>query len=143
MAVMPIRPDMQSLYPPNWPEISQRVRFERAGGKCQGCKRPHGEDIRCLPDGRWFDPLSRAWRTARGRPAPWPDLIESIGTRSWMVRLAAAHLDHRPQNCRVRNLRAFCQRCHLMHDRPYHLARRRITYRRRYAVGDLFEGMYA
>lgn len=143
VAAMPIRTELRNLYPANWGEISRRVRFERACGKCQACKRPHGFKIKCLPDGRWFDPNSEIWRTIRGRPARWPDLVEAIDARSWTVSLAAAHLDHQPSNCRVRNLRALCQRCHLAHDRPYHLGRRRITYRRRCAIGDLFDGLYA
>lgn len=139
---MPIRPELRGLYPANWRDISRRVRFERAGGRCQNCKRPHGQEIKCLPDGRWFDPAAGTWRSTRGRPAAWPNLIEAIETRSWTVRLAAAHLDNHPWNSKLRNLRALCQRCHLAHDRPYHLARRRITYRQRWAIGDLFDGMY-
>jgi hypothetical protein len=54
--------------------------------------------------------------------------------------LAAAHLDSDPTNNRLKNLRALCQRCHMLHDRPHHLAQRWITYRRRSAVGDLFLG---
>ena len=65
---MPIRPGLKALYPPNWPELSRQVRFERAG--------------------------------------------------------------------------SVCQRCHLLHDRMYHLAQRRLTLRRRLALGDLFEGLY-
>ena len=53
-----------------------------------------------------------------------------------------AHLDGNPTNNRLRNLRALCQRCHMLHDRPHHLAQRWITYRRRWAVGDLFLGAY-
>ena len=34
------------------------------------------------------------------------------------------------------------QRCHLIYDRPHHLAQRRITYLLRRAVGDLFLGPY-
>ena len=56
--------------------------------------------------------------------------------------LAAAHLDGDPANNRLWNLRALCQRCHMLHDRPHHLAQRWITYRRRFAVGDLFLGPY-
>ena len=59
------------------------------------------------------------------------------------VVLAAAHLDHNPSNNRIRNLRAMCQRCHLLHDRPYHTLQRWLTYRSRYALGDLFLGEYA
>ena len=51
---MPIKPEMRGVYPGDWPQISRRVRFERAAGVCQVCGRP-GMTIRCLPDGRWFD----------------------------------------------------------------------------------------
>jgi hypothetical protein len=66
---MPIKPEMRGFYPNDWPEISRRVRFERAAGICQGCGRPHGMTIRCLPDGRWFDSARHTWRNGRGRPA--------------------------------------------------------------------------
>ena len=62
--------------------------------------------------------------------------------RQTRVVLAAAHLDHDPGNNRLRNLRSLCQRCHMIHDRPHHLARRRITYLLRRALGDLFLGPY-
>jgi hypothetical protein len=58
------------------------------------------------------------------------------------VVLAAAHLDSDPTNNRMKNLHALCQRCHMLHDRPHHLAQRWITYRRRRAAGDLFLGPY-
>lgn len=34
---MPISPDKKKLYPPDWKEISKRIRFERAGNKCEWC----------------------------------------------------------------------------------------------------------
>ena len=34
---MPIHPDLRALYPPDWPEISRRIRFERAGNCCEWC----------------------------------------------------------------------------------------------------------
>jgi hypothetical protein len=58
------------------------------------------------------------------------------------VVLAAAHLDNNPANNRLANLKSLCQRCHMLHDRPFHLAQRWLTYRRRLAVGDLFLGRY-
>lgn len=39
---MPIRPDLKALYPPHWAELSQQVRFERAGGRSQRCHLLHG-----------------------------------------------------------------------------------------------------
>lgn len=140
---MPIRRALRPLYPPHWPAISHEVRFVRAGGRCEGCGRPHGAWIRCLPDGRWFDAGQQIWRDHRGRPRQAPDLLALIAVRVTRVVLAAAHLDHDPTNNRRRNLKSLCQRCHLIHDRPHHIAQRRITYRRRYAAGDLFLGPYA
>ena len=118
------------------------MRFELAAGACQACGRPHGVKIRCLPDGRWFDPTSHLWRTSRGRAARWPDLVEIMQERQTRVILAAAHLDHDPSNNRLRNLKSLCQRCHMIHDRPHHIAQRRITYLLRRALGDLFLGPY-
>jgi len=140
---MPIRPELRGCYPRNWPEISRRVRFERACGTCQRCGRYHGATVRCLPDGRWFDATNNTWRNGRGRPALWPDLVEMTQMRETRVVLAAAHLDHNPSNNRRRNLKSLCQRCHMIHDRPHHLAQRRITYLLRRALGDLFLGPYS
>src|SRR5689334_16082814 len=139
---MPIRRELRPLYPAHWRELSRRVRFDRAAGACEGCGRPHGLTIRCVPDGRWFDPGRGTWRDRRGRPARWPDLEEMTRQYTTRVVLAAAHLDNDPGNNRLRNLRSLCQRCHLIHDRAWHLLQRWITYRLRYARGDLFLGPY-
>jgi hypothetical protein len=140
---MPIKAEMRWFYPIDWPQLSRHVRFERAGGLCQRCGRPHGAIVRCLPDGRWYDAARGTWRTHQGRPARGPQIAEAARMRQTRVVLAAAHLDHNPSNNRLKNLRGLCQRCHLMHDRPHHLARRRITYLLRRALGDLFLGPYS
>jgi hypothetical protein len=140
---LPINRELRWFYPIDWPEISRRVLFERAGGVCERCGRPHGETVRCLPDGRWFDAARHAWRNGRGRLARWPDIEEAVEFRQTRVILAAAHLDHDPGNNRQRNLKSLCQRCHMIHDRTHHLARRRITYLLRRALGDLFLGPYS
>src|SRR5580692_11070175 len=101
---MPIRPELRPLYPPHWRELSSHVRFERAGGRCQRCSRPHLALLRCLPDGRWFDEQAATWRDRRGRMARWPDLVEATQFRMTRVVLAAAHLDSDPTNNRLTNL---------------------------------------
>ena len=58
--------------------------------------------------------------------------------RSTRVVLACSHLDHDPTNNRPSNLKAFCQRCHMLHDRPEHQRRRWFTLFRRRALGDLY-----
>jgi hypothetical protein len=137
---MPIRRELRPLYPRNWPELSRRIRFERAGGECERCHRPHGMELRCLPDGRWYDPRLGTWRDGRGKPARWPDLEDMTRQRTTRVVLAAAHVNHDPTRSGRRNLRAWCQRCHLQHDRTWHLAQRWLTYRMRRALGDCSSG---
>jgi len=140
---MPIRRELKPLYPPDWDQISHYIRFVRAAGRCECCGRPHGRTVLCLPNGRWFDEQRQEWRDGRGRPVPAPSLLEYAEYRRTVVRLAAAHWrDHHPANCAPGNLKAVCQRCHLLHDRPHHLEQRRITYKLRRALGDLFEGPY-
>jgi hypothetical protein len=135
------------FYPLDWSRISARVRFETAGPHgaacCWHCGRPHGRTVRCLPDGRWFDTGRNIWRDGGGQPADWPDIIAFCRARTTRVILAAAHLDHDPGNNRPRNLKALCQRCHLLLDRPRHRALARLTILRRRAAGDLFLGTYS
>ena len=136
VASMPIRPELRAKYPPDWALISQAVRFGRAKGRCEQCKRPHGQLVEVTKDGRWCD--GEVWRDGHGRIVAKPN----DPTTFTRVYLSAAHLDHDPSTRNRRALKALCQRCHLIHDRPEHLRRRRLTYLRRYALGDLFTGPY-
>ena len=143
---MPIRPQHRWLYPIDWPQLSASIRFGRAKGRCEQCGRPHGRLVFHLGDGRWWDDNAKMWRSGRGRILPnMPPLSPSpkdISILTTKVVLATAHLDHDPTNNRPRNLKAFCQRCHMLHDQEEHRRRRRITYRMRKAIGDLFLGRY-
>src|SRR3954467_3319494 len=142
---MPIRPQHRWLYPLDWPQLSALIRFGRAQGRCERCRRPHGRSVYHLGDGRWWDDEERTWRSSNGRalrrlPSEAPSLTHPV--RVTKVFLATAHLDHDPTNNRPRNLKAFCQRCHMLHDAAEHRRRRWFTLRMRKAVGDLFEGGY-
>ncbi|MFI2426543.1 hypothetical protein ACH5A7_21010 [Streptomyces sp. NPDC018955] len=95
---MPIRPENRDRYPKDWPQISRRIRFERAQGRCEctgECGRPHTGRCTNLHGQRSY----------------------STGTK---VVLTVAHLDHTPENCDPANLRAMCQGCHLHYDRDHH-----------------------
>jgi len=35
---MPIRPENKDRYPDDWDQISHRIRFERAEGRCEFCR---------------------------------------------------------------------------------------------------------
>lgn len=141
---MPIRPELRYLYPIDWPQVSRWVRFRRANGRCEVCRRPHGRTVLHLSDGRWWDIERQLWRDGLGRRIAAPALGEREGLRKTKVVLAAAHLDHDPSHCgrRHRNIKALCQRCHLLHDRPEHRRRIQLTLRKRRALGDLFAGLY-
>ena len=141
---MPIRPEYRWLYPIDWPQLSAEIRFRRAGGRCEACGRPHGRVVFALPDGHWWDGVDGSWRTGRGRllQRRIPKAEQLAALKATRVILATAHRDHDPTNNRPRNLVAFCQRCHLAHDREEHWRRRRLTLRRRKALGDLFLGAY-
>ncbi|WP_280245543.1 hypothetical protein [Nocardia abscessus] len=100
---MPIRPENKTRYPADWPDISQRIRFGRAGGRCE-----------CLGEcGRPRDHLDNDGRCRNHHDAP------AYGTGSTVV-LTTAHLDHTPEHCDDDNLRAMCQGCHLHYDRDHH-----------------------
>ena len=122
----------------------RRSRFRRAKGRCEGCGRPHGRVVLHLGDGRWWDDEAHRWRDGAGkwvrRLKPPHSLLER--TRTTRVVLATAHRDHDPTNNEASNLAALCQRCHILHDKPEHLRRRRLTYLARRALGDLFTGPY-
>lgn len=111
----PIRPEQRGKYPPDWPTISTRIRFERANGRCE-C------DGRC---GRASWHLGRDSRCEARHDQPLP--------KGWRVILTTAHLDHDPSNCDDGNLMAMCQGCHLAYDADHHAETRRA---RRNATTD-------
>jgi len=107
---MPINPALRWYYPIDWQELSAAVRFDRAGGRCEQCRRPHGQTIHHLGDGRWFDPHDELWRNDRGQAIDWPAYRDYVTLKQMKVVLATAHLDHDPGNNRPRNLKALCRR---------------------------------
>lgn len=139
---MPIRPEHRWLYPIDWEQLSAWVRFERARGRCEQCGRPHKRMVFHLGDGRWWDADAGAWRGGSGRRLRSRPPHAFFYARVTYVVLATAHLDYDPTNNAPRNLRAFCQRCHMLHDAAEHRRRRWWNRFRRCALGDLFDGRY-
>ena len=133
----------------SWCELQHRtsVRRGRAGGgrsadQVRTAARRHGTPSRRWP---WRDKIQQAWRDGCGRDGPCPALAGGASIRTTKVVLAAAHLDHNPAHCgrRHRNVKALCEHCHLLHGRPEHRRRIRLTLRRQRALGDLFLGPYS
>lgn len=144
---MPIRPEHRFFYPIDWPQLSEAIRFGRAKGRCERCDRPHGKAVYHLGEGRWYDEERGCWRDGHGRvdrqrlPGPSQRPTETAPSTT-LVWLACAHLDQNTANNGDRNLAALCQRCHLDHDRPWNLKKRRITVLLRKVLGDLFTAPY-
>jgi len=154
---MPIAREHRWLYPIDWRELSAFIRFGRAGGRCERCRRPHGQAVLYLGNnvwgnGVWWDEQATRWRNGEGRALrrlPDPDALArqqpglaGIGSpailRTTRVVLATAHLNHDPSDNRPRNLAALCQRCHMRHDAPEHRRRRWSNAFGRRAMRDLF-----
>jgi hypothetical protein len=69
---MPIKPELRYLDPIDWPQVSRWVRFVRAKGCCETCGRPHGQVMRHLGEGRWWDEVRQIWRDGCARKIPCP-----------------------------------------------------------------------
>ena len=142
---MPIRPENKTLYPPDWPEISRRIRVERAGNKCERCKAPNGVTIArgCSHDaGTYMLDDSRTFDAETGEYLGLRRGSEYEAGGFTRIVLTVAHLDHDPTNNADDNLAALCQMHHLAHDRADNLAKRRA--RREAAKGPtLFDGLDA
>lgn len=104
----PIRPENRDRYPDNWPEISRRIREDRAQGQCECDGRCEGRSC-AAPRGVTL--VKRRCQAHNGQPHP------ITGSR---VVLTVAHLDHTPENCQPSNLLAMCQACHLAYDADHH-----------------------
>lgn len=103
---MPIRPENLHRYPRDWPQISARIRFVRARGRCEctgHCGLAH-------PGGRC--------------PAVHEQTHPDTGS---VVGLTTAHLNHTPEDVRDENLLAACQLCHLRIDHGHHRVTRSLT----------------
>lgn len=135
---MPIRSENRWLYPIDWQQLSDRIRFDRAKSRCERCGRPHLRLVPHLGDGRWWDANSQCWRSARGKRVT-VRYVDIAAVRTTYVVLACAHLDHDPGHNSPANLAALCQRCHMLHDAAEHRWQRWWNSFRRRALRDLYE----
>lgn len=141
---MPIRPENRARYPRDWTKISERIRFVRAGGKCEctgqcgdthvagRCAAPHGVVVlRDEDQPQLWSAHSPCGACVGGDP----------DHRPVQIVLTVAHLDHTPEHCADDNLLAMCQRCHNRYDGDHRRRNRSATRARKLAgsAGSLFE----
>lgn len=104
-------PMNRKLYPADWDAIARQIK-DAAGWTCQECGKP------CIRPGESRDDF---WERIQG--STWEkDLVESVDDEEFGVIevpvrfgrfiLTVAHLNHRPEDCRPENLRAWCSCCH-------------------------------
>jgi 5-methylcytosine-specific restriction endonuclease McrA len=117
----------RSKYPADWDAISQRIR-ERSGQTCESCGVPNRAVIDRHPDGRWI--LSSELDSMNSSVAA--DLgWHEEGCTIVKVILTVHHIDADTTNNDDANLRALCQKCHLLADRELHLRNAAATRRQR------------
>ncbi len=136
---MPINPDLRHLYPPDWRALANWIKFERAGGRCERCGRPHGVRVLVVAEGGWLDPETGERFDERGRTLGFCRASDWPAGRFVTTVLTCAHLDQNPAHNDPANLASLCPRCHLRHDRQQHLQSARRNRRKRWAVRDLFD----
>lgn len=133
----------KSRYPDNWREISERIRYERAGNKCEWCGVPNDALIlRSTKDGSRYliSDDDGEWHTPDGEFIPVSEMADEFDEQLRMTRviltvahLGAPHADgtpgdkHDKMDVRDENLAALCQRCHLLYDMDEHVENRRRT----------------
>lgn len=111
-------------YPDDWEEIRKRILL-RANNKCENCG-INNQEVICKSDRK--PPSSQQWDMF------WT-LVKSDYSRVQarkrmgftLIVLTIAHLDHDKSNHEVKDdrLAAWCQACHLSHDKPRHVENRK------------------
>lgn len=154
---MPIRAEMKALYPPDWREISLRVR-KRAKWCCEDCglrnysvgyRDKEGRFHRlagsgpcdCAGDGlQWpsLEPITYREAQEFAKASNTENRCDDDGHRWFVIVLTVAHLDHDPRNCAPANLKALCQKCHLDYDQQHHQQNAAATRRKGKAAKDMF-----
>lgn len=107
----------RSKYPPDWKQISLRIR-ERDGWRCKWCGVANKAYGARDHHGEWHDEDSIHHLNSDVGYALFGDDFPEM----FRIVLTVAHIDHDPSNNTDDNLAALCQKCHLNHDRAQHMA---------------------
>lgn len=126
----PISKENRALYPADWKKISQRIRFERANGRCEctgECGHEHPVIVGDTPVGRCAKEHGHHYMTANRK-----------GRRFVKCVLTVAHLDSKLVDHSDKNLKGMCQWCHLRLDAKQHARNASDTRDRKRGQGRLF-----
>lgn len=110
-------------YNKNWATISKFIRYHRAKNCCEACGAPNGMVILRFEKGWTLAPdHCQVWSWQQIREA---NSGGSRNERFTKIVLTVAHVDQNKNNNSFFNLKAWCQACHLHHDRFQHARNRR------------------
>ena len=109
---MPIRKEFRQFYGPEWKKVIRPRILERAGHCCESCGVPDQRQIVRADQDTWLDPLTGKWQPRKP--------TAGARTRTLLIRLTIAHLNHTPGDDWDENLKALCQWCHLHYDFEQH-----------------------
>lgn len=101
-------------YPANWKDVIRPRILKRDHYQCKWCGLSHRIEGYREANGRFVecDEFMAGWARRSGK-------------RVFMIILTVAHLDQDRTNNEDENLAALCQKCHLNHDRPFNIIKRR------------------
>ncbi len=134
---MPIKPENRHKYPPHWKALSHYIRHVRAGNQCERCGAPNGKIVARDPNGQYMLEDGQTFDAETGEFKGYSRGSEFDTVKMLRVVLTVAHFDHNPENCDESNLKAWCQRCHLKHDKQIHAEHAKET--RRVHKAERFE----
>ncbi len=108
-------PFVKELYPANWLTTIRPAALKAAGYKCVLCR---------VPDRVY------GYREANGIFVECDAFMDNWARKEnkklFKIVLTVSHTNHDTTDNRLSNLKALCQRCHLMHDKELHKANRKI-----------------
>lgn len=107
-------------YPPDWKSRIRPEALERANHCCETCGVPNYA--------RGFRDINGEFYTASDiENHGWEHIKVDYDFKVIKIVLTISHQDHNVTNNEPSNLKALCQRCHLMHDREHHTKIRRAN----------------
>ncbi|VVE60143.1 hypothetical protein PCA31118_00136 [Pandoraea captiosa] len=137
---MLIQPENKARYPANWKQIHAQV-LKRVQPKCEQCGVADRSRIV-----RGTGPDTDTYMTHDAEVCN-SDTGEYLGLLRMSdchcngngtdIVLTIAHFDYQPENCALKNLRAWCQCCHLRYDAQHHAANEAATRRARTPAAEL------
>lgn len=134
------------LYAPNWKAIRASI-LERAGNRCEQCKAVNHDWVwrgtaNSKPIYQTGDLNVYCAETGAHLSESGMDIsmdVSENGDKLTRIVLTIAHKDHDIANNSDENLAAWCQRCHLKHDHPHHIANAKKTREKKMGTINMFE----